>query len=180
MNDQDYPNVRPIAEVVDEMLSIAARCEEMTPDTMIAGEMAGHALTLVLELRVPRMPDTPEELAEMMADAGEGPTYSSEETFERLRRHSDVFAQFLDRFRAMVADGRIEDAALCLGPNPPEGAPKWQGAPASIATAESRGIFTVTIARAGRMEECTAADRGLATLGAVLRCHARWSDIRRR
>jgi len=177
--DDGIQDVRAVAEVKAEMLAIADRCEGHDPEDRDLGMMAERGLSLVLELRVPRMPDSDEELAAMLARSEDGPTYSSDEVFERLREHSATFGRFLARFRTMVAEGDLEGAARCLGPEGGEGSLEWRGPQASIGIEREGSVATATVSRDRKQEICTSRRDGAALLGAVMRCHARWDDIRR-
>lgn len=157
------------------MTALATRCETAIDDSGNA-EMLNEALSLMLEIRVPRMPDTAAELQEMLAEAQNGPTFSSEEVWENLRRHSALFGAFLETYRQAISDGEWEMAVRMLLPHGHAGSPRWTGASIETTVIQSNGLSTATIVRrddtvAGRSQ--TAA---LALVGAIMLAHIAWRE----
>lgn len=173
----DLPPVRPVAEVISEMRSIAAMCAHTAEAT--SADPFHRALSLILELRVPRMPETREELAEMLATRNDGPALDSEETFRQLRIHSAQFEAFLDQYRGALKRKNWEGAVALLAPPGNTGAPQWRGPASTISTNRAENDITATIEHGDAQVHCTSRCMSLAMLGAIMTAHAEWPSIRR-
>lgn len=173
MEHHDLPNVRPIPVVLSDMADIAAACGDPVDDADAAA-LFGRSLSLLLELRVPRMPDTEEELREMLASDGDAPSHSTEEAFRLLDAHRAIFTAFLERFRSLVAQGRWEDAAMQLMPQS-EGI-AWKDASCTLVVEGRRAVVT---RGDGRRIQSSATGR-MSALAAIMQAHIAWPDIWRR
>lgn len=125
-DDADFPELRSTAELLDAMKSLAERCAATVEKRDVA-TLLDEGLSLMLEIRVPRMPETEEELAEMLDTATDGPTYSTEEVMERMRESGAAFQAFLERYRADVDACIWTSAATRLLPSRTGGGPEWSG-----------------------------------------------------
>lgn len=176
----ELPELREVDALISDARDLAQRCALDQPADQVAA-MLESGLSIMLELRVPRMPEDPADLAFMLDAAMDGPTYSTEQVMEHLRTSGDAFSMYLDRFRRDVACESWTSAATMLLPSKSPGAPAWGGGPIvnRIALTESGG-GTVTLKRGDDSVECSSPIGGLAILGAVMLAHAEWEVIWRR
>ena len=175
--EDGHPEVRPVHEVLLAMGRLGRRCATATADGT-AAELFDEALSLMLELRVPRMPDTDAELEAMIDEGSNGPWLTSEEVFAGLRESADRFAAFLARYRGHVAAGRWEDAARALMPAPRGDGVTWEGGPYDLDVTD-HGAAVVNAAT-GETAAGTGDGRGTAALSAVMAAHAAWPKAWRR
>lgn len=97
----DLPELREVDVLLSEAEVLSESCRfGLDQDAMALA--FGDALSIMIELRVPRAPETEEEWKESLAAAMEGEALSSEEVFDGLRDRMDRFSVLLDRFRAHV------------------------------------------------------------------------------
>lgn len=141
--------------------------------------MFEEALSLMLEIRVPRMPDTEKELSRMLREAENGPTLTTEEVWANLDVHARRFQTWLCQYRHMIERRSWQEAANALAPSKTPGAPKWHGKQCRLLTSDG-GEAEAAIIRGDNKIEETAPEPELAVLGAVLRAHTEWYDIWRR
>lgn len=176
----ELPELREVDALVSDARDLAVRCAMDQPADQVAA-MLESGLSIMLELRVPRMPDDPADLAAMLDAAIGGPTYSTEQVMEQIRASGDAFSMYLERFRRDVARESWTSAATALLPSKSPGAPTWGGGPIlnRIALTENGG-GTVTLKRGEDAVECTSPIGGLAILGAVMLAHAEWEIVWRR
>jgi len=126
MKDMEWPELRSIDVLLVEAGGLSEGCREGLSDLAMA-EAFGQALSIMLELRVPRMPDTEEEWAGILTDATEGPTASSEDVFKALEAHSRMFADTLKRYRETVNHHEWMRAVSMLLSNGEDRLISWNG-----------------------------------------------------
>lgn len=182
--DDDFPPLRSENEILDEMRSIASRCTTATDDAD-AARLFDRALSCMLELRVPRMPEDPADLEAMIEKGREGPFHTSEEVMEHLREHGRAFSRFLDRYRTDVASGIWNSAATSLLPKSSDAGIEWHGGRYLLSvslTSDGAGDARIRHDVAEGREEVTAASKvgGLAMLAAIMLAHDRWHAAWRR
>lgn len=165
--------IRSVPELLDLMERLAAECGERV-DATRSTELFEEAVRLTVEIRVPRMPGTDEELARMLRDAARGPTYTMEEVSAHLdacRRRSDEQRR---EFRSRLSSGRWRDAAAMLQPGE-DPMISWESHADVTVHAIGQG-HEATVRRGDTVVDCTAQDPGLAVLGVVMRMH-RWRNL---
>lgn len=110
-----FPDVRAVGTVLAEMAALADECRSVTDEDRI-GHIYERALRLVLELRVPRMPDDPADLKAMLDECqrDDAVGMSTEQVFEELDRQRRTFTSFLEDYRRVVAGGRWTTASTML------------------------------------------------------------------
>jgi hypothetical protein len=182
--DFDLPPVRSEREVLEEMRTIAATCIAAEDDAD-AARLFDRALSTMLELRVPRMPDDPAELEAMIVDGRKGPFYTTEEVMEHLKEHGRAFSGFLNRYRADVAAGVWNSAATSLLPKSSDAGIEWHDGRYLLSVSlSSEGAGGARIRHDGPdgTEEVSAASRigGLAMLASIMLAHDRWHGAWRR
>lgn len=126
MEDMDMPDLRSIDVLLCEAESLSERYREGLSDQEMT-ESFEQALSIMLELRVPRMPETEEEWAGILKDAMDGPTASSEEVFAALTARSGLFANALKRYRESVNDHEWMRAVSMLLANGEDRLISWNG-----------------------------------------------------
>jgi hypothetical protein len=172
-DDGYHPEVRPIAEVLASMEAIRLRCGRPMSDDDRKRDF-DDALGLLLELRIPRMPDTDEELAEMLLSSSDGPTYTTEEVFERLDAHQRTFSRYLSKYRAAVAEGRLAEAARALLPAV-DGGIRWEAGPYAVDMSGEGARSTMRNGQGERVEG-EGVDDATALLAAIMAAHVAWRD----
>lgn len=175
----DLPELREVDVLLTEAEALSEACRSgLTQDAM--AEAFGDALSIMIELRVPRAPETEEEWKESLAAAMEGETLSSEEVFDGLRDRMDRFSVLLDRFRTHVR-AREWGPALALMTTTDDGLISWNRHAIDM---EDDGLAcTVTIVdphghRTSFETSGTTAEG--AAVGALLDAHRRMHRIWRR
>lgn len=166
--DDGFPDLRSIPDLLDLMEEVAARCEAAI-DASRAPELFEEALRLGVEIRVPRMPDTDDELKRMLDAAREGPTFTTEEVLAHLaeaRSRSDLLRR---RFHKHLTYGRAAEAARMLAPGD-DSMLSWER-DATLATTYD-GMHLATVTSAHGSATCRSRNEGLAMLGVVMRLHA--------
>lgn len=164
----DMPDLRSVDELLDLMGRLATACGTEA-DPARAAALFEEAYRLALELRVPRMPDTDEDLARMIDEAREGATFTTDEVFAHLRESQARSDRLRTRYRKHLASGRTADAARMLVPGDECMLP-WTGDVA--VTTSARGGRSIAYAVSTRgTAACTSRDEGLAALGAIMRLH---------
>lgn len=175
---QGYPDVRPIDAVVCDMETIAIACEN---DAQLpTADQFERALSLILELRVPRVPNTNEQLIDLLQQPDDEPSLDTKEVFRRLQIHANEFSVFLASYRAVISSSDWDAAVQHLTPTGISGAPAWEGAACRIQVRPNGDRTIAEIDDGNRQVQCISPVPALATLGAVMRAHARWPEIRRR
>lgn len=174
----DIPDVRPIGEIVALMRDLSDRAEAAVDDEG-AADMFGEGLSLMLEIRVPREPDTDEELAAMLNDRmEEGPTFTMEEVEQHLMENRIAFTIFLERFDAAIASGVWNTAGTMLLPSKGSGAQEWGDGPYVPNVAMAADGSAVTTIRHGEAEVSGSSRiAGLSVLAAVMKAHVEWKGI---
>lgn len=177
---EDLPVLRTIDELLHQAEALAIRCERDQPADEVAG-MLEDGMSIMLELRVPRMPEDPEELMAMLQRDEGKQTLSSEEVMRSLETSALAFRLYMDRFRGDLVREHWTGAASALLPSASPGAPRWSGPPVNnrISLADS-GSGTTTLRRRGETVSCTSPIGGLSILGAVMRAHVKWESTWRR
>jgi hypothetical protein len=172
------PDVRPVREIREIMRGMADDCEGGAVADV--PEVFRQALSLMLEMRVPRMPDTEDDLRRMLDDAvaDTRPGMSGEDVMAEMREHGVVFQRFLADYREALSVEDWAQAAEMLTPGNDYGAVSWEAGPYGCET-ETVGTHTrFTIERAdGEVVVAVADDEGLARLAGLLRAHGEWKDM---
>lgn len=178
--DGGFPAVRSERDVLAAMRLLAQRCGEATSSTD-PRPFFEEGLSLMLEIRVPRMPDTDEELAAMIDEAHEGPFLSADEAFERLREHSASFEAWLKHHRDLVDRGAWNCAGSGLAPSHDPGSPRWHGTPCLLSIRmDGEGGGSAVMRHDGATVEASSPIAGLAMLGAIMLAHDAWHEVWRR
>jgi hypothetical protein len=129
MHEHDIDDLPELREV-DVLLAEAEALSEASRSGLTQDAMAlafGDALSIMIELRVPRAPETQEEWEETLASAMEGETFSTEEVFDGLRDRMDRFSILLDRFRAHVRAREWSPALALMTAAGEDGLISWNG-----------------------------------------------------
>lgn len=176
----DLPGVRPIAEIKHAMADIAARCHDVDDD-VAAAAIFEEALRLMLEIRIPRMPDTQDELADILRRSSEDAGgVDSTMAFDTIRKQGREFSVFLEEFRHAVAIRRWEDATNLLLPLPEERGIRWNDMKPTMRT-EADGSRAIIECDDGEPRTIVAHGRpGTSGLAAIMEAHLLWDDVWRR
>lgn len=118
--------IRSIESILLRMHDISESLKDDIPDDLIE-KYFKETLSLMLEIRVPRMPETKEELRVLLEDAMSGESYSSEEVFRRLREHARSFNSWKEDYNQAVMSHDFKRAAKYLIKGEP--GPSWQKLP---------------------------------------------------
>lgn len=183
MREHDIDDLPELREV-DVLLTEAASLSEASRSGLTQDAMAmafGDALSIMIELRVPRAPETEEEWKESLATAMEGDTLSSEEVFDGLRDRMDRFSVLLDRFRAHVRAREWSPALALMTTSGEDGLISWNGH--SIAIEDDGLACTATIVDPHGLRtsfETSGTTIEGAALAALLNAHQRMHRIWRR
>jgi predicted transcriptional regulator len=179
-DEAGFPELRSLDELLDAMRGLAEACSTTTEPEQ-ARALFDEGLSMMLEIRVPRMPETEEELAAMLAEARDGPTFTTEEVMERMEASGAAFQTFLGRYRADVEGGVWTSAATRLLPSRTSGGPEWSGGRVvnKVELAED-GSGRTTLTRDGSKVTCAARIGGLSILGAVMLAHVEWHSVWKR
>lgn len=120
----DLPDLREVDVLLAEAESLSEACRSgLTQDAMALA--FGDALSIMIELRVPRAPETEEEWEECLASSMEGETFSTDEVFDGLRDRMDRFSMLLDRFRAHVRSREWTEALELMTASGESGLISW-------------------------------------------------------
>jgi hypothetical protein len=154
--------IRSIKEILDRMKEISQSLKDDISDDLVE-KLFNESLSLMLEIRVPRMPETKEELKDILESSMSGETYSAEEVFIRIRKSAILFNAWKEEYSQAVESHNFEKAANLLLDK--ERGPSWQRHP-DIRRLES-GIYQLS------PEKITFESRrdGMALLGAMLILH---------
>jgi hypothetical protein len=178
MNSTDDPTpLRSITALRSDISDLMTRCGSQTGHDTVRG-IFDRALSALLEIRVPRMPDTAEELQAMIEEGRNGPTFSTEEVFAHLDRTRRDFARFLKCYRADLAAGRWQRAAEALMPAPRGSGIVWEGGPYEMTIDGADAV--IRDAGTGRTVSGRGCLPGTAALCAVLAAHLEWPEIWKR
>lgn len=178
MDDIGFPDVRSVPEVLDAMMDLSRRATIAT-DESEAAPLFNEAVSLMLEIRVPRMPDDPAELQAMIEESRDDTTtYTMEEVERHLEEHGRAFTAHLDRFERMLAAKAWNTAATMLLPSDDIGAPAWSGGPyrPTLRIADD-GSGEALIRNGDAKVEAKAPIAGLSMLAAVMEAHIAWKGI---
>jgi hypothetical protein len=140
--DEAY-DIRSIDMLLNEARTLSERCRHGLSDDRMA-EAFEEALSIMLELRIPRMHETDEEWVDMLRDAMDGPTASSEEVFTNLSVHSGLFEEALKRYRAAVKNHEWMQAVSMLLVTGDGRLISWNGHDMALADDGTRCIASVT------------------------------------
>lgn len=188
--------VRSEAEIIKAFRDLAEECEKRSNPEDIPDRFQ-EAYVLMLEARVPRMPDSQEELQEMLDAAINDPRPSvpAEEAFASIKAGLDARLSFKGRFDAQIAAEAFESAAMMLAPCKGCTGPGFYGR-----IAEDFGYYRLTMdthgyddglyqggpgcvihhpisSGGGPMVKAFAPTPGLAMLAAILKAHAEWHEL---
>lgn len=177
---EDLPVLRTIDQLLEQATMLAIRCERDQPADEVAN-MLEEGMSIMLELRVPRMPEDPHELQAMLERTEGQETLSSEDVMRSLETSALAFRLYMDRFRGDIAREHWTGAGSALLPSGTSGAPRWSGPSVNnrIFLGDS-GSGTTTLRRRGETVSCTSPIGGLSILGAVMRAHVQWESIWKR
>jgi len=174
----ELPEVRSVPEVLDAMMDLSRR-STVTTDESEAPALFNEAVSLMLEIRVPRMPEDPAELQAMLDESREDrTTYTMEEVERHLEEHGSAFTAHLERFDEALASRSWNTAAAMLLPSRDIGAPTWGGGSyrPTIRIAED-GSGEALIRNGEARVEAKAPVAGLAVVAAVMEAHIAWKGI---
>lgn len=172
-NDEAY-DVRPEAEIMREMEAVAIECETgPSEDRDDARKPFDRALRLMLEMRVPRMPETDAELAAMLDEARGGDTYTTEQVFEHLEASGRRFARLRAEYDLHLSSGSWLEAARMLLPADGDRLVGWnERFRVDVAGGTGDAGFTATAQLSDGLVACTSPAEGTALLGAIMRAHS--------
>jgi hypothetical protein len=149
VTDLEPFDLRSIPVILADMEAIADACAG-TPSDDDLGPLFERALSDMLEIRVSRMPEDPDELRRMVLEAERGPGVPLDEAFERAHAHSEAFRRDLEAYRASLADRDWDAAAAMLADARPGGG--WLGdARVTLDLGESRLPAAAMLASVMRM-----------------------------
>lgn len=177
-DDDDLPDVRPIPAVRRDMLEIVGRCAAGMDDAQMATTLE-RALSLMLEIRVPRMPGSAEELRLMLVhDEDDDLAMSTDEVFTRLERHRQEFALYMETYREGIAQGDWLATARMLMPATSARGVQWGGGTYVLEiVSNNNAIITRTEGAKSRLVESRGKGRGAAALAAIMTAHCEWRGI---
>lgn len=183
MHEQDTDD-HPELKEVDVLLAEAEALSEASRSGLTQDAMAmafGDALSIMIELRVPRAPETEEEWEESLASAMDGETFSTEEVFDGLRDRMDRFSILLDRFRAHVRAREWNPALSLMTTVEEDGLISWNGH--AVAIEDDGLVCTATVTDPdglGTSFETSGTTVEGAALAALLDAHRRMHRIWKR
>lgn len=178
IDEIDFPEIRSIPEILDAMMDLSRRATIVSDETE-AAPLFNEALSLMLEIRVPRMPEDPAELQAILEKTQEDPTtYTMEEVERHLEEHRRAFTAHLERFERALSTRTWNTAASMLLPSGDMGAPAWGGGPyrPTFRIADD-GSGEALIRNGDARVEAKAPIAGLAGLAAVMEAHIAWREI---
>lgn len=180
VQEDEMPELRSIPDLIEEM-RVMAECCSNTLDPNMAKGIFEQCLSIMLEIRVPRMPETDEELAEMLASSESGPTFTTEEVIEHMRRGAKDFETFMEAFNRDIQGGFWTSAATRLLPSARGGGPQWSGDRIvnKVELADD-GSGRTTLTKGASKVQCSAYIGGLSILGAIMLAHVEWHSIWKR
>lgn len=173
-DDMDIPSPRPSIVVQTRMLELAQACETGIDETKALHQ---EVISLILELRVPRMPESDQDLARMLERAGRGPFVDAKTALERIRSHGRMFEDFLAMHRALCDHDDWNGAAEMLlpGRDAHEGAPDWPDG-IQFQTWERENTHVTLLHDESHVVEGRASVRSLSILAAILKARVKWND----
>lgn len=174
-------DVRPVRKVMQELEDIRTQASFYCQPVRVT-KLISQTLTLLLELRVPRVPESDQELAEMLRKAEIEETITHEEFKRQSAEHYKDFGKKHREFLKANREENWSDALDMLMPG--NGLLNWNGIDAEMICVE--GSINAEIRRVDRGEEMNAYVEGhgtctaLAMMSAIINAHIEWHDIWKR
>ncbi len=149
MTDLEPFDIRPIPVILADMEAIADACAG-TPSDEDLRTLFERALSDMLEIRVPRMPEDPDEIRRMVVEAERGHGIPLDQAFGRAHAHCEAFQRDLETYRAHLAARDWDAAAAMIAEARPGGG--WIGdARVTLDLGESRIPAAAMLASVMRM-----------------------------
>jgi hypothetical protein len=179
-HDDGFPDLRDVDVLLGEAAALADACREGIDGDGL-GRAYETALSIMLELRVPRMPESDDEWADVLRDAMDGPTFSSEEVYASLKAHGDRFERSLKAFRHAVGIHDWTTAEALLIGRHGEPLISWNDHTAEIAADQHRTTLVLKDGDGGCTTHVVEGTPSASTaLAAMLTAHLECSAIWRR